>query len=56
MKDIKSKLDKAASALFAMGTPTDKNTSPATKKNLCRRFVLRISRSGKPRIEECDLT
>ena len=52
MDKIQEKIDKVAKTLLNMPAPQERNRPIPTKKDLERKFVMRVDRKGKPFVRE----
>ena len=52
MDKIQEKIDKVAKTLLGMPAPQERNRPIPTKKDLERKFVMRVDRKGKPSMRE----
>jgi len=54
MDKVQEKIDKAAKALLNMPAPLEHKRPIPTKKDLERKFVMRVDRKGKPYMLEVE--
>lgn len=54
MDKIQEKIDKVAKTLLGMSAPIERKRPIPTKKDLERKFVMRVDRRGKPHMIEVE--